>query len=117
MIGMIAGLASKVIGQYQARRLLASITAQTPLAPRDPAVPRCPRQDRPARRRRPHRPRYCPHDETPPSRCFFARGSLAALAPLEDVQRHAGHADPRTTRLYDRRHKRVTRNIVEHVSI
>jgi site-specific recombinase XerD len=37
--------------------------------------------------------------------------------PLEDVQRLAGHADPRTTRLYDRRQKRVTRNIVERISI
>lgn len=37
--------------------------------------------------------------------------------PLEDVQRLAGHADPRTTRLYDRRHKKITRNIVERISI
>ncbi len=37
--------------------------------------------------------------------------------PLEDVQRLAGHADPRTTRLYDRRDKKVTRNIVERISI
>ena len=37
--------------------------------------------------------------------------------PLEDVQYLAGHADPRTTRLYDRRPKRVTRNIVERISI
>jgi site-specific recombinase XerD len=37
--------------------------------------------------------------------------------PLEDVQMLAGHADPRTTRLYDRRHRRVTRNIVERISI
>ncbi len=37
--------------------------------------------------------------------------------PLEDVQYLAGHADPRTTRLYDRRQKRVTRNIVERISI
>lgn len=37
--------------------------------------------------------------------------------PLEDVQHLAGHADPRTTRLYDRRHKTVTRNIVERISI
>ncbi len=37
--------------------------------------------------------------------------------PLEDVQHLAGHSDPRTTRLYDRRHKRVTRNIVERISI
>jgi putative transposase len=29
----------------------------------------------------------------------------------------AGHADPRTTRLYDRRRKKVTRNIVERISI
>ena len=37
--------------------------------------------------------------------------------PLEDVQNLAGHADPRTTRLYDRRKRKVTRNIVERISI
>lgn len=37
--------------------------------------------------------------------------------PLEDVQRLAGHADPRTTRLYDRRDRQITRNIVERISI
>lgn len=37
--------------------------------------------------------------------------------PLADVQMLAGHADPRTTRLYDRRHREVTRNIVERISI
>lgn len=37
--------------------------------------------------------------------------------PLEDVQHLAGHADPRTTRLYDRRQQKVTRNIVERISI
>ncbi len=36
--------------------------------------------------------------------------------PIEDVQHLAGHADPRTTRLYDRRQRRVTRNIVEPTS-
>jgi site-specific recombinase XerD len=36
---------------------------------------------------------------------------------LEDVQYLAGHADPRTTRLYDRRRKKVTQNIVERISI
>jgi site-specific recombinase XerD len=36
---------------------------------------------------------------------------------LEDVQRLAGHSDPRTTRLYDRRQKKITRNIVERISI
>jgi hypothetical protein len=37
--------------------------------------------------------------------------------PLEDVQHLAGHSDPRTTRLYDRRRRKVTRNIVERISI
>jgi site-specific recombinase XerD len=37
--------------------------------------------------------------------------------PLEDVQNLAGHADPRTTRLYDRRGCKVTRNIVERISV
>lgn len=37
--------------------------------------------------------------------------------PLDDVQYLLGHSDPRTTRLYDRREKRVTRNIVERISI
>ncbi len=36
---------------------------------------------------------------------------------LEDVQYLAGHADPRTTRLYDRSHRKVTRNLVERISI
>jgi site-specific recombinase XerD len=37
--------------------------------------------------------------------------------PLEEVQRLAGHADPRTTRLYDRRDRRITRNLVERIRI
>lgn len=37
--------------------------------------------------------------------------------PLDEVQHLAGHADPRTTRLYDRRQKRVTRNVVERISV
>ncbi len=36
---------------------------------------------------------------------------------LEDVQYLAGHAEPRTTKLYDRRQKKVTRSIVKRVSI
>jgi integrase/recombinase XerD len=32
--------------------------------------------------------------------------------PMEDVQYLTGHAEPRKTTLYDRRKKRVTRNIV-----
>lgn len=42
---------------------------------------------------------------------------LSQGVPLEDVQFLAGHADPRTTRLYDRRQRKVTRNIVERISI
>lgn len=42
---------------------------------------------------------------------------LEQNVPLEDVQYLAGHADPRTTRLYDRRRRKVTRNIVERISI
>lgn len=37
--------------------------------------------------------------------------------PLEDVQYLAGHSDARTTRLYDRRQKRVTRSVVERISV
>jgi site-specific recombinase XerD len=42
---------------------------------------------------------------------------LAQGVPLEDAQYLAGHADPRTTRLYDRRKRQVTRNIVERFSV
>lgn len=42
---------------------------------------------------------------------------LTQGVPLEDVQYLAGHSDPRTTRLYDRRKRQVTRNIVERISI
>jgi hypothetical protein len=31
--------------------------------------------------------------------------------------RHLQQSDPRTTRLYDRRQKQVTRNIVERISV
>ncbi len=42
---------------------------------------------------------------------------LTQGVPLEDVQYLAGHSEPRTTGLYDRRQKKVTRNIVERISI
>jgi integrase/recombinase XerD len=42
---------------------------------------------------------------------------LSQGIPLEVVQYLAGHAEPRTTGLYDRRQKKVTRNIVERISI
>jgi integrase/recombinase XerD len=38
--------------------------------------------------------------------------------PMSEMMRHlAGHADPRTTRLYERCQKQVTRNIVERISV
>ncbi|MBX9791030.1 MAG: tyrosine-type recombinase/integrase [Pirellulales bacterium] len=36
---------------------------------------------------------------------------------LEDVQYLLGHSDSRVTKLYDRRQKQVTRNIVERISV
>jgi integrase/recombinase XerD len=41
---------------------------------------------------------------------------LTQVVPLEDVQCLAGHAEPRTTGIYDRRQKRVTPNGVERIS-
>jgi integrase len=37
--------------------------------------------------------------------------------PLEDVQDLARHADPRTTWLYDRSRRQITRNIVERIRV
>ena len=37
--------------------------------------------------------------------------------PLEDEQYLAGHANPRTTQIDDRQQRRVTRNIVERLSV
>ncbi len=42
---------------------------------------------------------------------------LNQVISLEDVQFLAGHNDPRTTWLYDRRQKQVTRNTAERISI
>ena len=42
---------------------------------------------------------------------------LTQDVPLEDIQYLAGHANPKTTQIYDRRQKRVTRNIVERISV
>ena len=41
---------------------------------------------------------------------------LSQNVPLEDVQYLAGHAHPRTTQIYDRR-RRVSRNLVERISV
>jgi site-specific recombinase XerD len=57
--------------------------------------------------------RFSPHS----FRVAVLTDLLSQGVPLEDVQMLAGHADPRTTRLYDRRHRQVTRNIVERISI
>jgi hypothetical protein len=43
--------------------------------------------------------------------------AAGAGVPMEDVRYLAGHAEPRTTTLDDRRKKRVTRNIVERIPI
>ena len=37
--------------------------------------------------------------------------------PIEDVQYLASHQHPATTQVYDRRARRVTRNIVERISV
>ncbi len=50
-------------------------------------------------------------------RATTATDLLEQGVPIEDVQELLGHADPRTTRLYDRRDRKVTRNIVERISI
>lgn len=51
----------------------------------------------------------------------FRVGAITDLlgqgVPLEDVQILVGHADPRTTRLYDRRQKEVMRSVVEKISV
>jgi len=46
--------------------------------------------------------------QTPPRMRGFHSGNFGNFG---------GHADPRTTRLYDRRDKKITRNIVERISI
>jgi len=50
-------------------------------------------------------------------RSCAATDLLLQGTPLEDVQYLLGHADARTTRLYDRRQKQITRNIVERISV
>ena len=58
-------------------------------------------------------PRLSPHS----MRVTTITDLLSSGVPLEDVQNLAGHSDPRTTRLYDRRQRTVTRNIVERISV
>ena len=42
---------------------------------------------------------------------------LSQGVPMEDVQYLAGHSHPSTTHVYDRRARRVTRNVVERISV
>jgi site-specific recombinase XerD len=42
---------------------------------------------------------------------------LEQNVPREDVQHLAGHADPRTTNLYDRRERTIKKNIVDKISV
>jgi integrase/recombinase XerD len=50
-------------------------------------------------------------------RVFTVTDLLSQGVTLEEVQYLAGHSDPRTTRLYDRRQQRINRQIVERISI
>ena len=98
-----------------------------------------PRHSRPGRTRRPlcgrgilHRPTL--QSSHPPGLHSLAAGLPAIITPhsfrtmvvtdllsqgvsTEHVQYLVGHARPSTTQLYDRRAKRVTRNIVERISV
>ncbi|WP_391527835.1 tyrosine-type recombinase/integrase [Pirellulimonas nuda] len=50
-------------------------------------------------------------------RSCAATDLLLQGVPLDDVQHLLGHSDVRTTRLYDRRQKAVTRDSVERISV
>jgi site-specific recombinase XerD len=50
-------------------------------------------------------------------RACVATDLLLQGVALEDVQYLLGHSDSRVTKLYDRRQKQVTRNIVERISV
>jgi integrase/recombinase XerD len=56
----------------------------------------------------------------PPPHSFRVKTATNLLdqgGPPEDVQHLLGHAEPRTTALYDRRQMKVTRNPVERIPI
>ena len=56
---------------------------------------------------------YSPHS----LRVMAVTDLLNQGVSLESVQFLAGHSDPRTTRLYDRRQQQITRNLVERISV
>lgn len=58
-------------------------------------------------------PIFSPHS----FRVLVVTDLLSQDMPLEEVQYLAGHANPKTTQIYDRRRRRVTRNIVERISV
>lgn len=62
-------------------------------------------------------PPTCPSSPDRLAQLATVADLLEQNAPPEDVQHLAGLADPRTTRLYDRQRRKVTRNIVERISI
>ena len=58
-----------------------------------------------------------PETLTPHSfRVMVVTDLLSQNVPVEEVQYLVGHSHPSTTQLYDRRKRRVTRNIVERIS-
>jgi site-specific recombinase XerD len=58
-------------------------------------------------------PQISPHS----FRVTLATDLLKQDVPLEQVQYLLGHSDARTTKLYDRRKRQVTRNVVERISV
>lgn len=56
---------------------------------------------------------YSPHS----FRVTVATDLLEQGIDIKDVQHLLGHADPRTTAIYDRRQQRISRNIVERISV
>ena len=58
-------------------------------------------------------PIFSPHS----FRVLVVTDLLSRDVPLEDVQYLAGHANPKTTQIYDRRRRSVSRNIVERISV
>ena len=58
-------------------------------------------------------PIFSPHS----FRVLVVTDLLSKDVPLEDVQNLGGHANPKTTQSCDRRQRRITRNIVERISV
>ena len=50
-------------------------------------------------------------------RAMVVTDLLQQGVPMEDIQYLVGHSHPSTTQIYDRRARKVTRNIVERISI